>query len=66
MNEHRDLSAEDARRAGLEAVGRELRDDRPPAPVVDVAIYVNGRMIHTKVDEATLARIMALLTGMGE
>ena len=67
MNEHRDLSAEDARRAGLEAVGRELHDDRPaPSPVVDVALYVNGRMIHTKTDAATLARIMAILTGMGD
>ena len=27
MNEHRDLGAEDARRAGLEAVGRELHSD---------------------------------------
>lgn len=66
MNEHRDLSAEDARRAGLEAVGRELHNDVTATDVVEVAFYINGRMIHTKTDNATVARIMALLTGMGE
>ena len=66
MNEHRDLSAEDARRAGLEAVGRELHEDVPSVDPVEVAIYINGRMIHTKTDSATVARIMGLLTGMGE
>lgn len=69
MNEHRDLSAEDARRAGLEAIGRELHEDVPatdwPA-FVDIAFYINGRMIHTKTDNATVARIMAILTGLGE
>lgn len=66
MNEHRDLSAEDARRAGLEAIGRELHEDVPATDPVEVAIYINGRMIHTKTDNGTVARIMALLTGMGE
>ena len=66
MNEHRDLSAEDARRAGTEAVGRELRYDATTTDVVEVAFYINGRMIHTKTDGATVARIMAILTGMGE
>ena len=33
---------------------------------VDIALYVKGRMIHTKTDPATVARIMALLTGLGE
>ena len=66
MNEHRDLSAEDARRAGLEAVGRELHGDVAATDVVEVAFYINGRMIHTKTDNATVARIMAILTGMGE
>jgi hypothetical protein len=65
MNEHRDLG-EDARRAGLEAVGRELHRDLPPTDVVEVAFYINGRMIHTKTDSGTVARIMAILTGMGE
>jgi hypothetical protein len=31
--------------------------------VVAIAVYVNGRLIHTKTDSATVARIMALLTG---
>jgi hypothetical protein len=66
MNEHRDLSAEDARRAGVEAIGRELEGDVVTTDVVEVAIYINGRMIHTKTDNGTVARIMALLTGMGE
>jgi hypothetical protein len=65
MNEHRDLGAEDARRSGLEAVGRELRGDVTTTDVVEVAFYINGRMIHTKTDEATVARIMAILTGTG-
>jgi hypothetical protein len=66
MNEHRDFSAEDARRAGLEAVGRELHSDVTATDVVEVAFYINGRMIHTKTDGATVARIMAILTGLGE
>jgi hypothetical protein len=66
MNEHRDLSAEDARRAGLEAVGRELHGSVTAPDVVEVALYINGRMIHTKTDSGTVARIMAILTGMGE
>ena len=65
MNEHRDLSAEDARRAGTEAVGRALFDNVAATDVVEVAFYINGRMIHTKTDSATVARIMAILTGMG-
>lgn len=64
MNEHRDLGAEDARRSGLEAVGRELRGDVTTTDVVEVAFYINGRMIHTKTDSATVARILAILTGM--
>lgn len=66
MNEHRDFSAEDARRAGTEAVGRELGGDVTSTDVVEVALYINGRMIHTKTDSGTVARIMAILTGMGE
>jgi hypothetical protein len=64
MNEHRDLG-EDARRAGLEAVGRELHGDVTATDVVEVVLYINGRMIHTKTDDATVARIMAILTGTG-
>lgn len=65
MNEHRDFSAEDARRAGLEAVGRELHEvTLADAGPVEVVLYINGRMIHTKTDNATVARILAILTGM--
>jgi hypothetical protein len=32
---------------------------------IEIAVYVKGRMIHTKTDAATVARIMAILTGMG-
>lgn len=66
MNEHRDLSAEDARRAGVDAIGRELHGDVTATDVVEVAFYINGRMIHTKTDSATVARILAILTGLGE
>ena len=66
MNEHRDLSAEDARRAGVEAIGRELHGDISPTDTVEVVLYINGRMVHTKTDAATVALIMAILTGMGE
>jgi 20S proteasome alpha/beta subunit len=65
MNEHRDLSAEDARRVGTEAVGRALHGDVAATDVVEVVLYINGRMIHTKTDDATVARIMAILTGTG-
>ena len=68
MNEHRDHTdyiGEDARRAGTEAVGRELAGDVTATDVVEVAFYINGRMIHTKTDGATVARIMAILTGTG-
>lgn len=66
MNEHRDFSAADARLAGIEAVGRELHGDVTATDVVEVVFYINGRMIHTKTDSGTVARIMQLLTGMGE
>ena len=53
-----------ARQAGVSALERELHGE--VTDVVEVAFYINGRMIHTKTDSATVARIMALLTGMGE
>jgi|HubBroStandDraft_6_1064221.scaffolds.fasta_scaffold135248_3 hypothetical protein len=69
MNEH--LNAEEqahmsetARHVGLDAVGQTLFDET--ADVVQIAVYVNGRMIHTKTNSATVARVMALLTGMAD
>jgi len=69
MNEH--LNAEEqlhlsetARHVGLDAVGQSLFDET--ADVVQIAVYVNGRMIHTKTNSATVARVMALLTGMAD
>jgi hypothetical protein len=67
-----DLAGEEAYRAhqgrtaarfGVEAIERELHGET--TDVVEIALYINGRMIHTKTDHATVARIIAILTGMG-
>lgn len=50
------------RDAAEQAVEHALFDE----DAVEIALYVKGRMIHTKTDPATVARIMQLLTGMGE
>ena len=49
---------------GVGAVEQELFNER--TDVVQIAVYVNGRMIHTKTDNATVARVMALLTGLAD
>ena len=66
MNEHlREEDAHRARQASTEAIGRELFGETSAgSDVVAIAVYVNGRLIHTKTDCATVARIMALLTGI--
>jgi len=65
MNEHyREEDSHRARQASTEAIGRELFGDAVAADQVAIAIYLNGRLIHTKTDNATVARIMALLTGI--
>ena len=65
MNEHvREEDGHRARQASTEAIGRELFGDTVVADQVAIAIYLNGRLIHTKTDSATVARIMALLTGI--
>ena len=68
MNEHlREEDAHRARQASTEAIGRELFGSNvDPTDVVAIAVYVNGRLIHTKTDTATVARIMALLTGTAD
>ena len=64
MNEHlREEDAHRARQASTEAIGQALFGEPTSADVVAIAVYVNGRLIHTKTDTATVARIMALLTG---
>jgi hypothetical protein len=66
MNEHvREEDGHRARTASTEAIGRELFGETVAADQVAIAIYVNGRLIHTKTDSATVQRIMALLTGLG-
>ena len=65
MNEHvREEDGHRARQASTEAIGRELFGETTNADVVAIAIYLNGRLIHTKTDSATVAKIMALLTGI--
>jgi hypothetical protein len=72
MNEHiNELDAaleprthQTARRIGVEALERELHGETTDA--VDISIYVKGRMIATTTDSATVARILAILTGMAE
>jgi hypothetical protein len=64
MNEHlREEDAHRARQASTEAIGRELFGETAGPDVVAIALYVNGRLIHTKTDSVTVAKIMALLTG---
>jgi hypothetical protein len=75
MNEHLprvdDLGAEyprthqTARRVGIEALEQELHGEAP-TDAVDIAIYVRGRMVSTTTDSATVARIMAILTGLAD
>jgi hypothetical protein len=59
--EHRQRAAQ---QIGQDAIGKELFDETHD--VFQIAVYVNGRMIHTKTDTATVARIMALLTGTAD
>jgi hypothetical protein len=67
MNEHlREEDTHRARQASTEAIGRELFGETTGSDVVAIAVYVNGRLIHTKTDTATVARIMALLTGTAD
>ena len=67
MNEHfREEDEHRARQSATEAIEQGLFGETTAGDQVAVAIYVNGRMIHTKTDSATVARIMQLLTGMGE
>ena len=71
MNEHpnrdpfREENGHRARQSASAAIEQELLGDDTGSDVVAIAIYVNGRLVHTKTDSATVAKIMALLTGLG-
>ena len=56
-----------AHRLGIEAIEEAMRSEQAPAPShpVEIALYVNGRLINTKTDSDTVFRIMAILTGLG-
>lgn len=54
-----------ARRVGVEAVNEALHEPPQPHPV-EIALYVNGRLVNTKTDSETVMRIMAILTGLGQ
>jgi hypothetical protein len=53
-----------ARRTGIEALERELHGETTDA--VDISLYVRGRMIATTTDSATVARILAILSGLAD
>jgi hypothetical protein len=54
-----------ARRVGIEALEVELHGEKP-TDAVDISIYVRGRMVATTTNSATVARIMAILTGLSD
>jgi hypothetical protein len=56
--------ARTARTAGVQGVEQALFDETTDK--VEIALYVKGRMIHTNSDSATVQRIMAILTGLGD
>jgi hypothetical protein len=63
--ENEQLNRRRSARAGTEAVEDALFGRAPStAEVVELAMYVKGRLIHTKTDDATIRRIMAILTGL--
>lgn len=57
-----ELGAEPRARLGLEAVERAMRE--PQAPPIEVALYVNGRLVTTKTDSETVFRVLGILTGL--
>ena len=57
------LEALRARRVGVEAVADAVQFDQATPPV-QIALYVNGRLINTHTDSATVQRIMSILTGL--
>jgi hypothetical protein len=52
------------RRVGVKALERELHGETTDA--VDISLYVRGRMIATTTDSATVARILAILSGLAD
>jgi hypothetical protein len=63
MTEDRELGdRQRAAQAATEGIERALFNEA--SDKVEVALYVNGRMIQTRSDAATVQRIMAILTGL--
>jgi hypothetical protein len=61
-SEYREHQGRLAQRAGIEAIERELTGERTDA--VEISLWVRGREIRTTTDDATVRRIMAILTGL--
>ena len=52
-----------APQVGVAAVEKELFNETTDA--VEISLWVRGRELRTTTDSATVARIMAILTGLG-
>jgi hypothetical protein len=52
-----------AQRTGIEAIEREFHNETTDA--VEISLWVRGREIRTTTDNATVQRIMSILTGLG-
>jgi hypothetical protein len=63
MTEDRELGdRQRAAQAATEGIERALFSEATGK--VEIALYVNGRMIHMNTEAATVHRIMAILTGL--
>lgn len=58
-----ELGQERAARYATESVERALREP-PAAKPIEIALYVNGRLVNTKTDSETVFRILGILTGL--
>jgi hypothetical protein len=63
-DQYREHQGRMAQQVGIEAVERSLHGETTDA--VEISLWVRGREIRTTTDSATVQRIMAILTGMGE
>jgi hypothetical protein len=52
-----------AAQVGIEAVEQAIHNETP-TDAVEISVWVRGREIRSTVDSATVARIMAILTGL--
>lgn len=51
-----------ARNIDTEAIERAMRE--PPTKPIEVALYVNGRLVTIKTDSETVFRVLGILTGL--